>query len=296
MPRAHEAQDDDLLIAKIAGGDGSALAGLVERHGRALFRLARAFASSEAEAEDIVQETFLATLRGASTYRADASGAQGVRTWLFAIARNTARHVRRKTSREVPSPSVGDTDDDLLGLGIAAGWGDGAVATPSSQQTPPDQRLERAETAERLARAVASLPAADREILVLRDVEQLGGEEAAYVLGVGVRAMKSRLHRARLRLMAVLREQEGGVVTSEKEIAGLTCSAVLERLGDYVDGELDAQDVARVDEHLRGCTVCERFGGRYASVVHAAREKLGAAHEVDEVTLRRVEIALGLRS
>lgn len=275
-----EPSEDDLLILRAAAGDKAAFGGLVDRHGRAILRVARAFTSSDAEAEDIVQETFLAALRSAATFQPSAGSA---RTWLFAIARNAARHAKRR-SREVPSPALDDSP--LLDLGLAAGWGGEA----------PDLRLQRAEGEDRLARAVATLAPADREILVLRDIEGLGGEETAALLGVGLPAMKSRLHRARLRLMAVLREQEGGVVESQRDVGGLTCSAVLERLGDYVDGELPPAERTRVDAHLRGCTVCERFGGRYASVVHAARERLGASHDVDESTFARVRAALDEQS
>jgi len=270
------AQDDDDLIARTARGDKSAFAVLVERHGRAVLSVGRALGRDEAHAEDIAQETFLAALRSAATYR---PGVASVRSWLFAIARNAGRKTRRR-EREVPSETLDDAP--LVDLGIAAGWGasEGALA--------------RAESVEDVARAIASLSVEDREILVLRDIEALSGDETAAALGLALAAMKSRLHRARLRLMAALRASEGGVVANERNVGGLTCSAVLERLGEYVDRELPASDVARVEAHLRDCTVCERFGGRYGHTVHAAREKLGAAHAVDEATFRRVRSALGL--
>lgn len=270
-------QDDD-LIARAAGGDPAAFGTLVERHGRAVLTIGRAIARTEADAQDIAQETFLAALRSASTYR---PGVASVRSWLFAIARNAGRRTRR-TDREVPSETL---DEGLLDLGIAAGWGG----------DPADGRLERVESLEDVARAIASLSVDDREILVLRDIEGLSGEETAEVIGVAAAAMKSRLHRARLRLMAALRASEGGVVENERDVGGLTCSAVLERLGEYVDRELSAGEVARVEEHLRGCGVCERFGGRYARTVHTAREKLGAPHTIDDATFERVRTALGIR-
>jgi RNA polymerase sigma-70 factor (ECF subfamily) len=264
-----EAEDDDRLILAVAAGQPGALATLYERHGRAVWAVARAFARSEADVDDLVQETFLAALRSASTF---VPGRASVRTWLFAIARNAARRTHRRT-RDVADPP-------LLELGVAAGWG------------APDAALARTSDASAIARAIAALEPHDREIVLLRDVERLSGEECAAALELSLPAMKSRLHRARLRLMASLRSDEGGVIAHERDVGGLTCGEVLARLGDYVDGELGELETAQVDAHLRECTVCERFGGRYAHVVHGARERLGAAHVVDAETFARVRRAL----
>ena len=76
-------------------------------------------------------------------------------------------------------------------------------------------------------------------------------------------------------------------------MGSLRCSDVLARLGDYVDGELAATGAAEVEDHLRGCTVCERFGGRFSRAVRAARAALGAAPPADERVLQRVRTALG---
>lgn len=263
-----DAASDDDLIARIAGGDTRALATLYERHGPALWSVARAFAARESEVEDVVQDTFLAVLRAASSYRPGGS----TRAWLYAIARNAGRHTHRR-ARELPEPP-------LLELGLAAGWG------------APEAALAHTRDADTLARAIASLAPDEREVLILRDVEGWSGEAVAEALGLGLAAMKSRLHRARLRSMAILRAAEGGIVANEREVGGLSCGEVLVVLGDYVDAELDAETRAQVDEHLRGCTVCERFGGRYADTVHGVRERLGAAHGYDAATFERVRAAL----
>jgi RNA polymerase sigma-70 factor (ECF subfamily) len=260
---------DDDLIARAARGEGRAFDVIVDRHAPAVLRLARAMSPDHATADDVVQETFLAAFRSAATYR---PGVSSVRTWLFAIARNAARRARRG-GRERPTDDV-----ELSTLGVLAGWG-----------APP---LEVAEDSERLAQTLASLAPEDREILVLRDLEALSGEAAAELLGLGLPAMKSRLHRARLRLVAAFRASEGGVVENEREVGGLSCRAVLERLGDYVDGDLAPAETARVDGHLRGCSVCERFGGRYASVVNAARGRLGAPPALDRAELERIRAIL----
>ena len=262
---------EDELVARVAGGDVAAIEPLVVVYAPAVRRLAAVIASRPSEVEDIVQETFLAVLRGAATYK---PGVSSVRAWLFAIARNTARRGHR---REREEPSLVD-DASLWSLGLAAGLG----------ADSPDGHLREQESAEELARVIASLEQPDREVLVLRDIEGLGLRDAADVLGMSLAATKSRLHRARLRFMAALRASQGGVVDSERVVGELSCRQVLGLVGDYVDGELDAEDKRRVDEHLRGCTVCERFGGRYARVVYAARERLGATHDIDAQTEQRV--------
>ena len=267
--------EDNELIARAAEGDRDAFAAVVDRHAPAVVRLARAMAPDDATADDVAQEAFLHAFRAAGTYRSDVAS---VRTWLFAIARNEARRARR--TRRQPVEYV--DDGPLMALGLDAGWG----------HPLPDEALARAEQAERLAGALVSLRPADREILVLRDLEGLSGETVAGLLALALPAMKSRLHRARLRLLAALRASEGGIVENEREVGGMTCSAVLARLGDYVDGDTSASETGLIDAHLRGCSVCERFGGRYSGVVHGARERLGAAPAVDPAQIERIRAML----
>jgi RNA polymerase sigma-70 factor (ECF subfamily) len=205
--------------------------------------------------------------------------AGSVRNWFLAITRNAARRALRPR-REEPGA---ETEPGLLELGIAAGWG----------SDDPERNVATAQEAERLALAIASLPLEDREILLLRDVEGLSGEETASSLELSLAAMKSRLHRARLRLVAATKQTEGSLTAKDRKVGALRCSEVLALLGEYVDGELASGGVADVEHHLRGCTVCERFGGRFSRVVRATRRALGAAPAADEKVLERVRIALG---
>lgn len=80
-------------------------------------------------------------------------------------------------------------------------------------------------------------------------------------------------------------------VVHEREVGGLRCSQVLARLGEYVDGELSAEVAAAMQAHVRGCGVCERFGGRFAAMVAALRAaQPGPA--VDAPSLQRLREAL----
>jgi RNA polymerase sigma-70 factor (ECF subfamily) len=108
------------------------------------------------------------------------------------IARNTALTARTRQSREPFD------DTPLDDLGIRAGWGG---------PTPEDLAIS-GERHARLTTAFARLSADDREILTLRDLEELSGDATAQLLGVSLPAMKSRLHRARLALAAFVREED----------------------------------------------------------------------------------------
>ena len=68
----------------------------------------------------------------------------------------------------------------------------------------------------------------------------------------------------------------------ERTVAGLRCSQVLERLSDYLDGELDEQERAAIEAHVTECDTCARFGGAMAEVVRALRERLGAPPSAPE--------------
>ena len=80
----------------------------------------------------------------------------------------------------------------------------------------------------------------------------------------------------------------------DREVAGIRCREVLERLSDYLDGELAAHDVARIEAHLRGCDNCERFGGRFGAVVKALRGQLAEPEPVEVGVADRLARRLGL--
>ena len=179
--------EDAELLRRTANGDRSAFDAFVVRHAAAVLRLAQAIAPDAALAEDVVQQAFMAAFRSASTFRGEASP----RSWLLTIARHAAYKVRSRQLKEQP------VEEPLARLGGEAGWG----------AVDPEAMAIRAEQRDRLEAAIGRLSPSDREVLILRDIEQLSGAETAAMLGVQLRAMKSRLHRARLRLAVALREQ-----------------------------------------------------------------------------------------
>lgn len=175
MANPHPA--DEELIRRSAAGDREAFALLATRHEAALYRFAVRTCGGEREAEDALQDGLLAAWRGAPTYRGDSSA----RTWLFQVVVNAChrRHRRRAGRRgaDEPMEAAGDIAVDESG---------------------PEARVGAREVGRALDEALASMDADAREVLLLRDVEGLSGEETAAALGIGLAAMKSRLHRARL--------------------------------------------------------------------------------------------------
>jgi RNA polymerase sigma-70 factor (ECF subfamily) len=170
---------DERLVERCARGDREAFDQLVDRHGDALFRFASRHCGAGRDAEDAVQDGLLAAWRGAATFRGEASA----RSWLFQVVLNACRRRSRRRSGEPVVHSSLDEAERLADGGSAA-----------------DDRAAARQEASALVRALEQLPEESREVLLLRDVEGLEGPEAAAALGIGLAAMKSRLHRARLEL------------------------------------------------------------------------------------------------
>lgn len=158
----------------------------MNRHSSSVYGFLVSLGAPPADAEDALQDCFVSAWTGAATFRGDGT----VRGWLFSIARNA---LRRQHRRRVGEP---DSLESLDELGERAGWG-----------SPADFRA-RFEARETLAWAMRQIPDEERQVIALRDLNGLPGAETAEALGLSVPAMKSRLHRGRLRLLAALRTLE----------------------------------------------------------------------------------------
>jgi len=186
-PTGNDATEDRALLARVANtGCERSFAALFQRYAARIQRFARTLAPSNANADDIVQHTFVAAMKYAARYRGEST----VKAWLFTIARNEAFRLRREAGRQV------DSEPTLLELGVRAGWG---------SDTPETEAVRRQQV-EALRAALAALPTESAEILVLRDLEGFSGADTAALLGISLAAQKSRLHRARLQLLARVKE------------------------------------------------------------------------------------------
>ncbi|WP_373044385.1 sigma-70 family RNA polymerase sigma factor [Vulgatibacter sp.] len=234
--------DRDLLV-KAKGGDRRALDTLLRKHEPKVFRFGLRMCGDEEAAREVLQRTLLTAFEQLGTFREDAQ----LSTWLYSIARSfCSRHHRR--TRSAP----------LHDVALDAPGGDQAL--PPAEDLDPESKVAQAEIAELLGAAIAALPDAYREVVVLRDVEGLSAEEASAVIGIGVPALKSRLHRGRQMLkahLAALLREEG------RSVGGVqACGGLAKELEGLADQELDQNACAAIEEHVRGCRPCAATLGK----------------------------------
>jgi len=169
----------DLDLAKrAAGGDRGAFHAIVDTYAPILFRVARALAKNNADAEDVVQDAFLAAYRGMSRY----DGRSSLKTWLSKITMKRAISAWRKNRRHQTSVPL-ESAQEVAGRN--GQWGAGGAATAAV-----DQRLD-------LAVVLRTLAPEYREIFLLREIEGLSYSEIGERLGIPAGTVDSRLHRAR---------------------------------------------------------------------------------------------------
>lgn len=181
--------DDADLARRVGDGDAGAFELLMRRHNRRLYRVARAMLRDGAEAEDALQDAYLAAYQSIEGYRGQASLA----TWLSRVLVNQClARLRRKARRENIVPMVAMADAGELE----------AHAMPGRESETPEGALMRTELRAVLERKLDALPESFRTVFVLRCVEELSVEETAQVLDVPEATVRTRLFRAR----AMLRE------------------------------------------------------------------------------------------
>ncbi|MGD0677597.1 MAG: sigma-70 family RNA polymerase sigma factor [Polyangiaceae bacterium] len=225
---------DDALLAALHGGDDQAVAKLLERYAPTVYRFGVKMCRDPEDAKDVMQDTLLAAARGLREFRGGAT----LSTWLFTIARSFCIKKRRQ---RVGTP--GETEPLESG---------GSHKIPATDRTP-DQVAEDREIGAVLDAAIHDLEPMYREVLVLRDVEGLSAPEVATVLGIGVDAVKSRLHRARLSV----RDRIAPLVAAPAEPSATSaCPDVVPILSRYLEGEIGPDQCAEMDRHVSQCARC----------------------------------------
>lgn len=180
------ADADAHLVVRMAAGDLDGLGTLFDRYGDQVRRFVLRMGVREADADDLVQNTFLGALRSSNRYDAE----YPVRAWLFGIAAMMVRRYRRSAAR------------------FSARLRDWAQQPPTSTIPPPDGLAEQHQQTQRLSQAIERLSPKKREAFTLVVLEGVSGEQAAHALGVPVNTIWTRLHHARRELRECLDHEE----------------------------------------------------------------------------------------
>jgi RNA polymerase sigma-70 factor (ECF subfamily) len=179
---------------------------LARRFGPALLRLARTFVSSDALAQEVVQETWVAVLEGLGRFRGESS----LKTWLFSILVNRARSRAKAEGRSLPFSALGDEERggvEESAFSWTGSWRREARPSPWPEQTAEDQLLLK-ESLAVVAEALDRLPPGQRAVVLLRDVEGVSSEEACNVLDLTETNQRVLLHRGRTAVRRALDEHQ----------------------------------------------------------------------------------------
>ena len=184
--------DEAELLEGLRRGEDRAYEQLVRAYGGRLLAVARRLLRSEDDARDAVQEAFLNAFRAIDRFEGDAR----LSTWLHRIVVNAAL-MKLRTRRRKPERSIEEMLPGFLE--------DGHMTDPAEAWSKaPEAEVGRLQLRELVLEKIHELPEAHRNVLLLRDIEELDTEAAAEVLDVSVGAVKTRLHRARQALRGLL--------------------------------------------------------------------------------------------
>lgn len=213
--------DDAALLDRMRAGDAAAFELLMRRHNRRLYRTARSLLRDGAEAEDAVQEAYLAAYRSLASFRGQASMA----TWLTRIVVNECMdRLRRQARRDniLPMARGGNVDPDDRP--------DPVEAHPDADHDTPDRSLVRAEMRALLERRIDELPQDFRAVFMLRAVEELTVEETAQCLGIPEATVRSRHFRARSLLRETIAQDLDIAERDVFDFDGERCDRIVERV------------------------------------------------------------------
>lgn len=213
--------DDAELVRRIAIHDETAFECIMRRNNGALYRVARAILKNDADAEDVLQQTYLAAYRHIADYRGEAK----LSTWLTRIVVNQAlamRRSRHRTQDVVPFSSLADQRVAKEPVALDD-FGDS-----------PEHSMMRAEMRRLLERKIDDLPVAFRTVFVLREVDELSVAETATCLSIPEATVRSRLFRARGLLRESLAHELDMTTADVFRFGGECCNRVVARtLADY---------------------------------------------------------------
>jgi RNA polymerase sigma-70 factor, ECF subfamily len=221
MTRAAAADfsNDGALVGALRDGDERAFSWLLERYGSPLHRTARMYVATDAQADEVVQETWVAVLRGIDRFEQRSS----LKTWLYRILMNIARTRGVKEARTIPFSSAAGVmtegaeptfDPDRFRPPTDPEWPGHWASFPLDWEHQPEARLLAGETLALVAKVVETLPPAQREVLTLRDVEGWTSAEVCNALELTETNQRVLLHRGRAKVRRALESYFEGSLAS----------------------------------------------------------------------------------
>jgi RNA polymerase sigma factor (sigma-70 family) len=213
LPLDYGALSEEALLALLRRRDSRAFRQVMVLNNQRMFRTARAFMNSDAEAEDVVQEAYVCAFERLDSFRGEAA----LSTWLVRIVVNEARQRLRNDKHHLPVDTVDQATPSPV-----------ILTFPGSED--PSMTAARAELRHLLEEAIDALTPDFRAVFMLREIEECSVDETALALGIRPETVKTRLHRAR-RLMRTLLEQR--VASSLKDafhFQGVRCARITERV------------------------------------------------------------------
>jgi RNA polymerase sigma-70 factor (ECF subfamily) len=207
VPSLRTTSDDRALVELLRAGDETAFMMLVDELGPSMRRVARMYVSTDAVADDVVQEAWLGVVRGLDGFE----GRSSLRTWIFRILVNTAKTRGQREGRSVPFSSLAGDDLDAPAFDPSAfeadGESKGAWSTlPFDWRGMPEERAEATETMHVVGGAIAMLPPMQAEVIRLRDLLGWSSEEVRNALDISETNQRVLLHRARAKVRAALED------------------------------------------------------------------------------------------
>jgi RNA polymerase sigma-70 factor, ECF subfamily len=225
---------DAELVARAVRNDQSAFDQIMRRYNQRLFRLAVSMMKDAAEAEDVLQESYVRAF-----YRLASLSGGNLGAWLARIVRNEAiDRLRSRESRQTYIALEADLDSDI---------DDGTTMIDNSEardphRSDPQVTTEAAQMQSLLERAITQLPDAFRTVFVLREVEGLSVEETAEYLGIPAATVKTRDHRARKLLRTTLSESVRTTIPATFPFMGERCDRVVSRVLARIRPTSDAKN------------------------------------------------------
>jgi RNA polymerase sigma-70 factor (ECF subfamily) len=198
--------DDQALVERARAGDEEAYATLVRRYTPALMRLARMYVPTAALAEDVVQETWVAVLRGLERFE----GRSSFKTWLFRILVNRAKTRGVREHRSIPFASLrsgdaADAGEDGPTVDPSRFASDGAWTTaPRDWEDDPELALDSKEARRIVLEAIDTLPERQKIVITMRDLDGLSSDEVRNALELSETNQRVLLHRARAKVRTAL--------------------------------------------------------------------------------------------